>query len=190
MAWNSCWENIPLIHHQLLIHSETGYKDLLHIQDCRRNSSGLHHSTLFNPGCTGAHLLCSACEYCICLFKFPISRLILQNMSVSLSPGDSFSWLLYKILVLIFFCVPLSFSRIHCEREIVIVAYMNAHGLCGKAGSDLCRNFHAESPGISPHNEEKKTNRKKIYWKRRLKPIQATVTYTVSVMASIARISW
>lgn len=33
---------------------------------------------------------------------------------------------------------------------------MNVHGVCGKAGSDLCRIFHAESLSINPHNEEKK----------------------------------
>lgn len=60
---------------------------------------------------------------------------------------------------------------------------MNVHGLCGKAGSDLCRIFHAESLGVSPHNEEKTTNRKKIYLKSAagLKAIQARVTYTISV---------
>lgn len=63
------------------------------------------------------------------------------------------------------FCVHLSFSGVQCEREIIVVAYMNVHGLCRKARSDLCRIFHTESLGISPHNAEKEdkkeNNRKK-----------------------------
>lgn len=39
------------------------------------------------------------------------------------------------------------------------MAHTNMHGLCGKAGSDVCRIFHTESPGISPHKEEEKKNK-------------------------------
>lgn len=119
-------------------------------------------------------------EYCICLCKFPICRLVLRNTSVSNSPGDSFSWLLYGILAFIFlFALICPSEGFVVQEELLLWHIWTCMVFVGKQGQTSAGSFTLNLQASAHTKKRKKKQTGKRSSKKSaagLKAIQATVT--------------